>query len=422
MYPEIADQTLQTKKGERGSALLTVLFISTLLLAAGGALILVTGTASRTAIDATAEMQAYYSAEAGLEATLNVLRGNVAPNGAMPAGTKISFRNAVTLASSNLTTDGSATPRLSAWLTYNYTPTGAPRPDRVTLTAGYTALTGLAYSVDLRDPDGIVAPLQPNRLVIRVTGYGPKGAVKRLEMIANRANFDYNPQCMLCARSADNGDPMTFTIGESNAKDYSGHDTATTTILPTFGATSDADVTHQGTADGKETVASPKSGKITSSSLPTWLQTADLARDFLYNPLTGKKRLATEQGRYFTSFNGYAGAVGAPALTFVDGDCTLDGGAGLLIVTGKLEMKGNPSFNGLILVLGGGVVERDGGGNGDILGAMVVAKFAATGNGPFLAPSFTTNGGGNSSMTYDSAAVKDALSTGGPRVVGIHEY
>src|SRR5713226_9608206 len=95
MHREIEHNTLKTKnaEGERGAALITVLFVSTLLLAAGGVLILVTSTASRTAIDSTAEMQAYYSAEAGLESSLNVLRGNIAPNAAMPAGTQISFRN-----------------------------------------------------------------------------------------------------------------------------------------------------------------------------------------------------------------------------------------------------------------------------------------------------------------------------------------
>src|SRR6266852_4798122 len=129
MYPEIADNTWLTKKGERGAALITVLFISTLLLAAGGALILVTSTASRTAIDSTAEMQAYYSAEAGLETSLNVLRGNLAPNASMPAGTQISFRNAVTLSTSNLSTDTSTRARLSGWLNYS----GA-NPDRVPLT------------------------------------------------------------------------------------------------------------------------------------------------------------------------------------------------------------------------------------------------------------------------------------------------
>ena len=117
-----------------------------------------------------------------------------------------------------------------------------------------------------------------------------------------------------------------------------------------------------------------------------------------------------------------AGTTDSPALTFVDGDCSLDGGAGLLIVTGTLNMKGNPSFNGLILVLGDGDVERDGGGNGTIYGAIAVARFAQNGNGPFLAPTFSTSGGGNSTMQYDSSAVRSALNVAGPRVLGVHEY
>src|SRR5260370_37674036 len=119
-------------------------------------------------------MQAYYSAEAGLESSLNVLRGNIAPNAAMPAGTQISFSNAVKLSTSNLSTDTSPRPRLSGWLNYNYTPSGAPNPDRITLTAGYTPTTGLAYSVDVSDPDGTVPPNEPKRLLLRVTGYEPK--------------------------------------------------------------------------------------------------------------------------------------------------------------------------------------------------------------------------------------------------------
>src|SRR5215813_6381557 len=177
--------------GERGAALITVLLIATLLLAAGGALVLVTTTANMTAIDSTAEMQAYYAAEAGLQSSLSVLRGNVAPDASMPAGTQISFRNAVTPATSNLATDTAATPRLSAWLGYNYTPTGATNPDRVSMTPSYAPTTGLAYSVQVSDPDNIpVANGEPNRLLFRVTGYGPKGAVKNLELIVSRSNFN----------------------------------------------------------------------------------------------------------------------------------------------------------------------------------------------------------------------------------------
>src|SRR6185369_10992282 len=117
----------------------------------------------------------------------------------------------------------------------------------------------------------------------------------------------------------------------------------------------------------------------------------------------------------YTSFSGYAGTTTTPAVTFVNGNATLDGGAGLLIVTGNLVLNGNPNFNGVILVLGEGSVNRDGGGNGNIYGSIYVAKFArswpASENGlshPFLAPNFHTNGGGNADLRYDSNWVQKA--------------
>jgi type II secretory pathway component PulK len=67
------------RKNERGAALLMSLLVATALLAAGGALILTTATTAKTAINSTSEMQAYYAAEAGLQAALNALRGNAAP-------------------------------------------------------------------------------------------------------------------------------------------------------------------------------------------------------------------------------------------------------------------------------------------------------------------------------------------------------
>src|SRR6185369_10841255 len=236
--PCSTQEMIKTRHSERGAALVTVLLISTLMLATGGALILLTSASSRNAIDSTAEMQAYYAAEAGMQNTLNVLRGNVSANAAMPAGTTINFRKAIDLTTSNLSTDTSTSPRLSGWLNYNYTPTGETNPQRVGLTSSYTATTGLAFSVSLSDPDNTpVASGEPTRLLVRVTGYGPKGALKRLELLVKRSKVDYSPPAMLMMRGADDGSPMTFTIGESNAKDYSGHDRVSSSILPTFGAT-----------------------------------------------------------------------------------------------------------------------------------------------------------------------------------------
>jgi hypothetical protein len=403
---------------ERGAALLTVLMLSTLLLAAGSTLLLVTTLSRRTAIDSTAEMQAYYAAEGGLQATLDVLRGNVSPRSGMPSGSLISFRNAITLNNSNLPSDTSAGPRLSGWLNYDYTPTGQSIPDRVSLTSSYAPQNGMAFSVELSDPDATPSG-EPTRLRLRVTGYGPKGALKKLELVVNRTNLDYDPVATIMMRSSEDGTPMTFSTGNSAAKDYSGHDNAGTgAILPTFGSTTDADRDIQIEAANKNTVANPVAEKIAMSKLPGWLKNANQARAFL----NAQKANAVGQGRYFTSFSGDSGSSSAPQFTYVDGDCSLGGGAGLLIVTGELTMSGNPSFEGLILVLGDGAVHRNGGGNGSIYGSITVAKFDKTGNGGFLASSFTTNGGGNSTIQYDSNAVRKALNLAGPLVMGVREF
>src|SRR5687767_14811355 len=304
-------QNERRDKSQRGAALITVLLMSTLMLATGGALVLVTGLSNRTAIDATAERQAYYSAESGVQDTLNVLRGNVNPQAGMPANSKIDFRKAVTASDSNLPGDNSGLRRLSGWLNYSYT--GADGNQRVPMTANYSPLTGLAYSVEVSDPDSIpVASGEPNRLLIRVRGYGPKGAEKRLEAIIRRTTFDYAPPAMLMMRGADDCSAMTFTIGESNAKDYSGHDRNGSGVLPAFGSTCDGDLAIEETSDGKETVELPKAAKFDNPSLPIWLRTADDARTFVQE----QREDAQRQQRYFPSFDG-----NAEGFTFVDGNC-----------------------------------------------------------------------------------------------------
>jgi hypothetical protein len=128
---------------------------------------------------------------------------------------------------------------------------------------------------------------------------------------------------------------------------------------------------------------------------------------------------AQSTGRYFNSAT-INDSVNAPKFTFVDGDCTLEGGSGFLVVTGTLTMKGNPNFKGAILVLGTGVLIRKGGGNGDIYGGITVAAFGRN-SGNFTAPTFQTDGGGNSTIQYDSAALKNAIGSG-QNVSGIREF
>ena len=144
---------------------------------------------------------------------------------------------------------------------------------------------------------------------------------------------------------------------------------------------------------------------------------------------------AINQGRYFTSgaaaissTNSLGANLPDGAFTFVDGDLTLGPGnptgQGTLIVTGTLTLDGNFNFNGVIMVLGGGTVVRSGGGNGNIYGAVIVAKFARTGSDSdqFQAPTFNTSGGGTANIQYNSDAVDRAKSVGGHAIAGVKEY
>lgn len=414
-------RTASDRHGEKGAALVISILIATLLLAVAGTVILTSGMSATTSIEGTAELQAYYAAENGLEATLNVLRGHVAPNG-LPANTKIGFRTAVDRFKSNHPSDSFTTARLSAWLSYGVnervTPTGA----------------NYSYSVVVMDPDDPNGTLReansnyrPSRIQVQSTGYGPKGAIKRMEMIVQKTSFEFDPNAMLLVRGADDGTAMAFDIGDSNSKFYTGHDNAgADPALPTFGVTNATDRVIADNAITKgATVQQVATQLVGIDELPSWLETADKARAFL----TDMQLVARSMGRYFTSFSGTAGTTAEPKFTFVNGNATLDGGAGLLIVTGNLIMNGNPTFNGIILVLGEGTINREGGGNGNVLGSIYVAKFArswpAAENGlphPFLAPTVHTNGGGTASLKFDSVWVQAAKDALGDIVRDVREY
>ncbi len=415
-------QRASDRHGEKGAALVISILIATLLLAVAGTVILTSSMSAITSIDATAELQAYYAAECGLEATLNVLRGHVQPNG-IAGTTRMGFRNAVDTTKSNRSNDTSAFPRLSAWL--NYGVDWRVRP----------AGADYAYSVVVMDPDDPTGALRnadaayrPWRIQVQSTGYGPKGSVKRMEMIVQKTSFEFNPKAMLLMRGADSGAAMTFDIGDSAAKFYSGTDNATSgTNLPTFGVTHAADqtVANNAITKGATVDASPQVSIVPMADMPTWLHTADKAREFLNQ----MQIVARSMGRYYTSFSGVAGTTTKPEFTFVNGNATVDGGAGLMIVTGNLIMNGNPTFNGVILVIGEGTVNRDGGGNGNVLGSIYIARFArswpTSENGlphPFLAPVFHTDGGGTANLEYDSEWVQKAKDALGDIVRDVREY
>lgn len=291
---------------------------------------------------------------------------------------------------------------------------------------------------------------QPRRLVLRSRGYGPKWAEKRLELTVDRLQLEGEFPAAVTMRGAEDCSAPTIDTGSSGAKTYTGADRdGVEGVKPAFAVTAcDVDDVESGikkhdtAADPEIGVlgnAEPPAGATTSSPsvpvpMPAFLETADAARALL-DELEAEARA---QNRYFKPASSRTvtnadGTTARPGFTFVDGDCVLDtsgGAAGLLVVTGNLEMNGNPSFDGVVLVLGGGTVNRDGGGSGVFSGAIIVARFArawpASEDGqphPFLAPTFNTNGGGSSTVQNSSVAITSSLAVlGGPRFRGFLEF
>jgi hypothetical protein len=421
---------LKNRSNEKGAALITAVLLSLLLLAAGGTLILTTTMTGITARDSTAEMQAYYAAEAGIARSLEVLRGNVESN---PAGTRASFRNVLCSRTLWPTMNNTAV-NVSADATTRFQVVSVIDPD-------HTEATDPTSTDQVNNC--VTAAYKPDRLRVRVLGLGPNNSRKNMEIVVNRYTLQYDVDAVVTLPN-ESGTPINFALGGSNVTSTSGTDFSNPSGdgIDAFSVSgSDYNPTNNvidgclpdGTnCNGSGPNVTPGDPAILdSTNTPSFLQSVTKARDFLYGT-DGMKNAADKQGRYFHSG---AEALASPAglgasnpdgvLTFVDGDLTLGPGSptgqGTLIVTGKLTLDGNFNFNGVIMVLGAGSVYRSGGGHGNIYGAMFVAKFSDT-DTLFGAPTFDTSGGGTANIQYSSDAVDKAKSVGGHAVSAVREY
>ncbi|PYS97617.1 MAG: hypothetical protein DMF65_11525 [Acidobacteria bacterium] len=422
------------RAGERGAALVTAMLVAMLLLAAGGALVVTTGMTATNAVDATAEAQAYYSAEAGMQTVLSVLRRNVASN---PAGTEPTFRNVICANADPCNNSGN----MSLWL---------PR-DKGVVTV--STIPKMAYDVTVRDAAyaaGVqlpAAPYEPRYLIVTSVGYGPKGARKILQAKLDAYPFDFSAHAAVAIRSNDlDLVPMLkLDLGASDPHAWNGNDHAVPAAPPVpafavtntmdydagdgFGLITDVPPNVQGTAehaigaDQANVLGSQQLVKLNPASLEEWLQTADNCRLFL----TQLRATASSIGRLNP---GDIGTEAKPQFTFIDGDLDLKGGdhgAGLLIVTGNITQAGSSSFKGIVFALGNGKIVRN--GTPDALGAVIVANFqhitnadgTITGVGNFGSPYIDSSGGGNSLVGYDSGWIRKAMNTLGSTVLGVVE-
>src|SRR6185369_10562199 len=312
---------------------------------------------------------------------------------------------------------------------------------KVTFDKAYVKADGTKYALNLESgtkvldlkytsspsttniPARVTSP-DPKRLLIKSYGFGPQGAEKHLEMMVNHANFEFETPAGFMVKGSDDCSGISFDSGSSGAKTYSGVDHAgVEPQRPAFAVSAcDQNAVNQGIKK-HDTVVDPELGilgddETTAGTVdtPSFLDSADRARAYL-NSLQDK---AQSTGRYFSGSQTVNDSLNTPMYTFVDGDCTLTSGAGMLVVTGTLTMRGNTDFKGIILVLGKGVLIRNGGGNGDIFGGITIAAFDRNA-GNFTSPTFNTNGGGISNVQYDSSAVTMGVASG-MNVSGIREF
>ena len=282
---------------------------------------------------------------------------------------------------------------------------------------------------------GTVTQAEPVKILIRSTGYGPRGAQKQLEAIIQSNYFNgLGAPASLTLIGASPG--FVFNAGNSSNVSYSGNDVASTASIPSIGVTNTSNLTYVRN-NPPPTAPDPPAADITAE-LPDWLKNPfalDTTIQRLYN-------VANSSGRYFrsevstpTSFGDNFSATG---ITFVDGNVDLSGsGGGILVCTGTLTLDGNVNFNGLIIVTGANGLQRNGGGSATLQGNTVIAPYAnnriysSTGTlvnkssittlTAFLAPKYDINGGGNSYLTFNSNSVGNGLNAISNLVLGVAE-
>ncbi|MEP7211481.1 MAG: hypothetical protein ABI791_00280 [Acidobacteriota bacterium] len=311
-------------------------------------------------------------------------------------------------------------------------------PPKIGYEANMTAPSSTGVPV-LTTLQGTMSSPEPIRLLIRSIGFGPRGSTKTLEAIIQKNFFNglTAPATLTLIGPNSTSSPsttFTFNPGSSNVATYTGADQASTDVIPPIGTSNSTSLeTVYNSVDGLP--PHPFNGDVVgvptnvSAEMPTWLSSPanlDSAVRSMYN-------VANSSGRYFangvqpSTMGSYATGQG---ITFCDGNCELNGsGGGILIVTGKLTLRGNFSFKGLIIVTGQAGVDRQGGGNGEIQGNMVIAPYVNSSVLPvsnpigatFLAPQYDLSGGGNSTISYNSSALGNGLLAVDNFILGVVE-
>jgi len=415
-------------RNQKGLVLPIALVFLVVLGMMGAAAVMITGTDIKISGNYKNSETAFYVAEAGIENAREVLR---AMNAA--SGNKKSFSDELaSVTGSNGVLDGYAS-----------------GTDDVALISS-ASLGNSSYTVYLTndDVDGSSNQTDSNQTVtLTSVATGPIGSRATLESTVKIFDFFPPPGAITLL-----GNGATFTGNNSGDKNLHGDDQCgTEPPKPVVAITHPADllgIQASINSSKPQTYHSKDSGgnDVTALTDPDAISTtisgstiASIISNYGTNLLDAHdlndlvkdvKSLADTVAPGGTAATDvYVGAPGDTRVVVVDGDFSLNtNGAGILLVTGELTFQGNIDYDGLILVFGEGSMKRQGGGENNIRGGIIVADtrgpdgIIGTADDALGPPTMDTSGGGKSNIIYCSTAIDDMIGAVPPRPIAFKHF
>jgi len=383
MKPKMAMKPLAD---EKGMVLVVALLLIAVLAILGTTAVLNSTTDMKISSNYKTNNEAFFIAEAGAERAKEVLRSNTADGTETPVSTLLSNILAARVGADDALSDSGDFTNFydnGAWVTDD-----VPYIADTQFGAGY-------YRVYLTNANGstdVVTSTTDTDEEVTLTsfGFGPNNSRAVVQIKVRKVATPDLPGAVVLP-----GPNVNCTVGSSGAQDVDGGTKPGIAVSTDVAKTSVED----GTSKPGNITGTPSGIEKVTMWAP-WNSKADILA--LYQSL---KQVAT--------CTGASCAMGSSAgdIVVIDGNVSYTGnnhGYGILVVNGDLALGGNIDFDGLILVLGTATLERNGAGNGTISGSLVVANTNTTDNSLGV-PTYTTNGGGTSSIEYNSGALINSL-------------
>lgn len=397
-------------KNEKGAALLLALMFLAMFALLGAALLTATSVETMVADNYKINTQALYLAEAGVDQIRENLRADT------------------NTATQILTAAGGVDGALSTATDF----TTLAASDDVPYANG-TTLTDLGgrsqgtFTVYLRNDvqEGPTTLADGNDMLTLISFGRYRNGTRAVEVDLRRGGFPSVPAALTL-----DGPVGLFDAANSTIFHIDGYDGGTPAQAPqsAIGVISGADDTTvtteiQGPPNRSANytgvgATTPNVNNVSGSLDPLQLTPAGL--ETIVSNIASSATNTFNPGYPGSTAIGNIGSSSNPVVAVVNGDCTFGPGTGygILLIRGVATFAGNFNWNGLVLIIGQGEFHWNGGGNGNIQGAMFVAKSRGTPRtspnpvgpmlgtrGPIIAD---FNGGGGNGIFYNSTQINMA--------------